>query len=184
MTLQSISSRSIVHLAATLLLGAAVPTASGAAELPTRKPGLWEIRMTEAASKMPGMTMQQCTDETTEKEMLSTFSPTATKEVCSKQDIRKTASGYVAEAICTVNGMSMTSHSDITGDFNSAYTMKVTSQGSGVPSGAPLDIAMTIEAKWLGPCKPGQKAGDMIMPGGFKMNIKDMQKLQGLLPKQ
>jgi hypothetical protein len=33
---------------------------------------------------------------------------------------------------------------------------------------------MTIEAKWLGACKPGQKPGDIMMPGGMKMNIKDM----------
>ena len=183
MMLRSVSSRSVWHVAAALLLGAMAPTTAGATELPTRKPGLWEIRMTEAASKVPGMTMQQCTDETTDKDMLSTFSPTA-KEVCSKNDVQRTASGYVADAICSVNGMSMTSHSDITGDFNSAYTVKVTSQAGSAPSGVPRETAMTIEAKWLGPCKRGQKAGDMIMPGGFKMNIKDMQKLKELLPKQ
>ena len=29
-----------------------------------------------------------------------------------------------------------------------------------------------------------QKAGDIMMPGGMKMNIKDMQKLKDLMPKQ
>ena len=29
------------------------------------------------------------------------------------------------------------------------------------------DIKMTIEAKWLGTCKPGQKPGDIVMPGGL-----------------
>jgi len=42
---------------------------------------------------------------------------------------------------------------------------------------------MTIEAKWLGACKAGQKPGDIVMPGGFKFNIKDAEKLKGLLPK-
>jgi hypothetical protein len=40
-----------------------------------------------------------------------------------------------------------------------------------------------IEAKWLGACKPGQIPGDIVMPGGFKLNVKDAQKLKGLLPK-
>jgi hypothetical protein len=40
-----------------------------------------------------------------------------------------------------------------------------------------------IDAKWLGPCKEGQKAGDIVMPGGLKFNVKDMEKLKGLLPK-
>jgi hypothetical protein len=79
--------------------------------------------------------------------------------------------------------MSMTSHADITGDFNSAYTTKVTSRSQGGPSGAGRDTAMTLEAKWLGACKPDQKAGDIVMPGGLKMNVKDLEKLKGLMPK-
>ena len=35
----------------------------------------------------------------------------------------------------------------------------------------------------LGACKPDQKPGDIVMPGGFKLNIKDADKLKGLLPK-
>ena len=40
-----------------------------------------------------------------------------------------------------------------------------------------------IEAKWLGDCKPNQKPGDIVMPGGFKLNVKDAEKLKGLLQK-
>ena len=40
-----------------------------------------------------------------------------------------------------------------------------------------------FEAKWLGACKPDQKPGDIVMPGGFKMNVRDMDKLKALLPK-
>jgi hypothetical protein len=29
-----------------------------------------------------------------------------------------------------------------------------------------------------------QKAGDIMMPGGMKMNIKDMEKLKAMIPKQ
>ena len=77
----------------------------------------------------------------------------------------------------------MTSHSDISGDFNSAYTIKGTSHREGGPAGVPRDSTTTIEAKWLGACKPDQKPGDIVMPGGFKLNIKDADKLKGLLPK-
>ena len=175
--------RLVPHLATALLLSAATMTAAPAVEMPIRKAGLWEIKMVEASSKVPGMTMQQCTDESTDKAMTSTFSPMA-KEVCSKKDIAKTAAGYVADAVCTVNGMEMTSHSEINGDFNSAYSVKVTSHHEGGPAGAPRDTVMTIEAKWLGPCKPDQKAGDMVMPGGFKMNINDLQKLKAMMPKK
>ena len=38
---------------------------------------------------------------------------------------------------------------------------------------------MTIAAKWLGSCKADQKPGDIIMAGGRKFNILDMQNLPG-----
>jgi len=126
--------------------------------------------------------MQHCTDETTDKAMTDAASPMA-KDMCPKQDLQKTATGYVSDSVCKVGGMSITSHSETTGDFNSGYTVKSTSHSEGGPSGAPRDTTTTIEAKWLGACKPDQKPGDIVMPGGFKMNVKDMQKLKGLLPK-
>ena len=42
---------------------------------------------------------------------------------------------------------------------------------------------MTLEAKWLGACKADQKAGDIVMPGGRKMNVKDMEKMKAMAPK-
>ncbi|MFB9264597.1 DUF3617 domain-containing protein [Bradyrhizobium erythrophlei] len=170
------------------LLGSAVclvvsAGAAGAVDLPVRKAGLWEMKMVRSGGPMPEMTMQHCTDAATDKEMSTAASPMA-KEICSKQDIQKTATGYVSDSVCGVGGMTMTSHAEITGDFNSAYTMKSTSHSEGGPAGAPRDTTMTIEAKWLGACKSDQKPGDVVMPGGMKMNVKDMEKLKGLLPKQ
>jgi hypothetical protein len=153
-----------------------------AEEMPLRKPGLWEMKIAKTGSVLPEMTMQHCTDETTDKEMSTAFSPVA-KEACSKRDIEKTATGYVSDSVCSVGGVTMTSHSDVTGDFNSAYTVKATSHTDKGPASLPRDVTTSIEAKWLGACKPDQKPGDIVMPGGFKMNIKDAQKLKGLLPK-
>jgi len=153
-----------------------------AVEIPIRKAGLWELKMVRTGSPLPEMTMQHCTDETTDKAMTDAAAPMS-KEMCSKQDIQKTATGYVSDSVCKVGAMSMTSHSEITGDFNSAYTVKSTAHSEGGPAGAPRDSTTTIEAKWLGACKPDQKPGDIVMPGGFKMNVKDAQKLKGLLPK-
>jgi hypothetical protein len=44
---------------------------------------------------------------------------------------------------------------------------------------APHDATMTMEAKWLGACKSDQKPGDIVMPGGVKMNVKDIENLRG-----
>ena len=142
-------------------------------EMPNRKPGLWEISI-DHGGRIPAQTIQHCTDATTEKDMSATFSPMA-KESCTKQDMQKTATGMVIDSTCTFGGMTSVSHAEITGDFNSAYTVKMTSQNAGGPAAMPRESTTLINAKWLGACKADQKPGDMVMPGGMKMNIKDMQ---------
>ena len=153
-----------------------------AVEMPLRKAGLWEMKLARTGSPLPEMTMQHCTDETTNKDMATASAPMS-KEICSKRDIEQTATGYVTDSVCSVAGVSMTSHSEISGDFNSAYTVKTTSHAEHGTAGPPRDVTTTIEAKWLGACKPDQKPGDIVMPGGFKLNVKDAEKLKGLVPK-
>ena len=46
-----------------------------AVEMPIRKAGLWQMKILKTGSSMPEMTMQHCTDESTDKEMSTTFSP-------------------------------------------------------------------------------------------------------------
>ncbi len=150
-------------------------------ELPVRKAGLWEMKMVRTGGSVPDMTMQHCTDATTDKQMSGSFTPG--KDTCQKQEIQKTATGFVSDSVCGAGGMTITSHAEITGDFNSAYTVKVTSRTEGGPSGVPRDGTTTIEAKWLGACKADQKPGDIVMPGGMKMNIGDLDKLKAMIPK-
>jgi hypothetical protein len=176
--------RQLLSFGSALGLLALLPvSAASALELPVRKAGLWEMKVLRTGSPAPEMTMQQCTDETTDKDMSTAMSPIG-KEMCSKQDIQKTATGYVTDSVCGIAGVSITSHAEITGDFNSAYTVKSTSHSERAPAGVPRDSNTTIEAKWLGACKADQKPGDIMMPGGMKMNIKDMEKLKAMIPKQ
>jgi hypothetical protein len=151
-------------------------------EMPVRKAGLWEMKMIRPGSPIPVMTLQHCTDEATDKAMSTVFAPMS-KEICSRHDLQKTATGYASDSVCDIGGAVTTSHSDIAGDFNSAFTVKSTSHREGGPSILPRDATTTIEAKWLGVCKSDQKPGDIVMPGGFKLNIKDAEKLKGLSPK-
>src|SRR5271154_1828843 len=100
------------------LLAAVSPNGVQAEDLPVRKAGLWEIKMVRTGSPLPSMTMQHCTDASVDKDMNNMASPLA-KQICSKQDIQKTATGYVTDSVCSVSGVSISSHSEISGDFNS-----------------------------------------------------------------
>jgi hypothetical protein len=167
-------------------LGAGLLAASAAAsaeDLPLRKAGLWEMKITKVGGPVPEMTMQHCTDQTTDKEMNNSVSPLA-KQICTRQDVQKTATGFVTDSVCSVAGVTMTTHAEISGDFNSGYTVTSTTHSDKGPTGKPLDATTKIEAKWKGDCQPGQRPGDIVMPGGFKMNVKDAEKLKNLIPSQ
>ena len=163
------------------LLTLVAAAGANAEDLPVRKAGLWEMKLVRVGSALPEMTMQHCTDETTDKDMNNMVSPIS-KQICSKQDVQKTATGYVSDSICSLGGGSLTSHSEIVGDFSSAYSVTTVSHADKGPANL-RDSTTKIEAKWLGDCKPGQKPGDIVMPGGFKLNVKDAEKLKGLMPK-
>ena len=151
-----------------------------ALDLPARKAGLWEMKMTFEGRNLPSQTSQHCIDAATDKQMNSVGGST-TRENCSKQDVQRVGATIVVDSVCKLGDATTTSHAVVSGDFNSAYTVKVTSkrEGGRALPGLPADGAsnMTIEAKWLGACAAGQKPGDMIMPGGRKVNVLDMQKM-------
>jgi hypothetical protein len=95
--------------------------------------------------------------------------------------VQKSGDTLTIDATCTTAGRTTTSHAVVTGSFDSAYTMTVTTQGDGVAGGT---RTVTITAKWLGPCAADQRPGDMTMPNGMTVNILEIQKrgVPGLPP--
>jgi len=151
-----------------------------AAELPARKSGLWELKMTMEGRGAAMPTVQHCIDAATDKQM-NQMGGSGRTEQCSKKDVQVSGNTITVDSVCEFgSGMSATSHAVVTGDFNSAYVMKVNSKRTGGPAGMPAESNMTIEAKWLGPCKADQRPGDIVMNNGMKMNINDAQKSGGM----
>ena len=150
-----------------------------AIDMPARKPGLWEMKMTFEGRNMPPQVMQQCIDAETDK-LMSSMGGNMRNDMCSQQDVQQSGGTITVDSVCKIGSATTTSHGVITGDFNRAYTVKVTSKREGGPAipGLEATTNMTIEAKWAGPCKADQKPGDMIMPGGQKVNIVDLQRMQ------
>jgi len=168
----------MAHFRATaflVLMLFAMPVLS--AELPVRKPGLWEIETTLPNPKIPKQVIRQCVDAATDQMMQSRAGINSQRE-CSKRDLQKSAGSITIDSTCTTGGKTRTSHVVITGSFDSGYTLTVTSQSEG----APESKTITMAAKWIGPCAADQKPGDMIMANGTKINIMDAQKLGAPAP--
>ena len=145
-------------------LGAA---AASAAEFPPRKAGLWDLSMKTPDGRT--VSMQQCVDAKTDA-ALQSMSGGMAQRACSKRDIQRSGDTITIDSVCTIAGQTRTAHAVITGNFDSSYTMVLTSRAAGTAA-----RSTTMTAKWSGPCAAGQKPGDVIMANGFKMNILDLQ---------
>jgi hypothetical protein len=153
------------------LIGAMPPPAS-AADLPSRKPGLWEVKTSIAGGKAGPGVIRQCIDAATDQMMQSSAGPYSAG-ACPKRDVRQSADSITIDSSCTVAGKPATAHATIIGSFDSAYTMTVTSHSEALPNS---DMTMTVDGKWLGPCAADQKPGDMIFANGRKINLLDALK--------
>jgi hypothetical protein len=160
-----------------ILAAAVIATPALAQDMPSRKAGLWEMTMTFEGRGAPPQTMQQCIDASTDKAMQD-MSQGARGQTCSKREVKKVGDTIVFDSVCDAGMGTTTSHGVVSGDFNSAYTIKINSKRAGGPQvpNMPPETNMNIAAKWLGACKADQKPGDIIMANGMKMNVTDMQR--------
>lgn len=159
-------------LAAAAVFLAATPAL--AFDIPSRKAGLWELKMDFVGRNLPGQTMQQCVDAATDKLMNQAYGG-ATKEACARQDVSNAGGVMTIDSVCKFGPATVTTHSVVSGSFHSAYSVDVESSREGgppMPGGGKSH--MKIAAKWLGACAAGQKPGDIIMANGMKMNILEM----------
>jgi hypothetical protein len=145
---------SILAFAVLAGIGMSLPVSAFAqVEPPHRKPGMWEQSI-----ELPGnkpMTMQMCIDEETEKQ----YSALGKKPGCT-QEFQKIPGGYSFKGTCegkTASGTAI-------GDFDKAIKVVVDSEGTRV----------TSDLKYLGACPAGRKPGDMVMPNGQVLNMKDL----------
>jgi len=157
---------------ATSILVLICATPAPADELPSRKPGLWEVKMSIENRNAPAQVIRQCIDATTDQMMQSSAGPYSLA-VCPKRDVQSSVDSTTIDSTCTIGGKTATVHTVVTGSFDSGYTMTATSLSEDLPGGK---MIMTTEGKWLGPCAADQKPGDMIMSNGRTINLLEMQK--------
>ena len=136
---------------------AAAP-AGGAGEGP--KPGLWEISVS-AAGMPQAVKTSVCVGEPAPG--TNPFAPPPQPgQNCSKSNFTKTAGGYSIDMECSMNGMTVSTTGEVTGDFTSSYktVMKTKVSGANVPAAAQAETTSTADAKYVGECPAGMKPGE------------------------
>jgi hypothetical protein len=156
-----------------LALAFAVAAPVMAQDYPKMKPGQWETATT--ASKTPGAPAHKstmCTDEAIQKQMMD-MSKGMQREMCSKSDIRREGSNYIADSVCQIGQSTMTSHSVMAIQGDTSYKTVINTTYD-PPLMGMKDSNTTVEAKFVGPCRDGLQPGDVVMPDGKKFNMKSL----------
>jgi len=160
-------------IAAFALVATAFPPGARAAdEMPPRKPGLWETSTTVDGRQVGGGKMRQCIDAAVEG-TLRDFGRESEKD-CTLREMKRDGDTMTLRSVCKMGESTASTTGKFTGNLSENYRGDLEIKYE-PPFAGKSDAKMTIEAKWLGPCEEGQKPGDMILPGGMKMNMGDMQ---------
>lgn len=153
------------------VLAALLAVPAQAAEVPKRKSGLWEMK-TQMAGIPPQGPIQMCIDQASDNLMQERAREKAN---CPVVEVNRSSGRLIIHSVCKYDSTTATSDAVVTGDFDSAYRNDMAIRYD-PPQHGMKEMKMVQEARWLGPCKPGQKPGDVMMPGRPAMNMQDMLK--------
>lgn len=146
-------------------LAALLSLPAGAADLPKRKSGLWEIhtRVTGMPDTGP---VKICIDEAKDNLLQD---PAGQKPDCSTMDIKQSAGKITVRTVCRMDKTTVTTTGVLTGDFSQGYRSDMSIRYD-PPMPGMGETKVAQETRWLGPCAKGQKPGDVILPDGSSFN--------------
>ncbi len=163
--------RQLTVLSTLLVLAAGLALA---AELPKRKPGLWEMTLSSPDAKRPPRSARYCIDAATEA-LLDDFAGGTTRKNCSKDATHAEGDHVVVDSVCTVDKSKVTGHTVITANGDTSFHMEIHSHFD-PPMYGPADVDTIQDSKWIGDCPADMQPGDMVTATGVKMNLKDVAK--------
>lgn len=140
----------VLALAASLM---ALPAHAGDLRTMMRQPGEWEA--TISGNMMPTKTQKGCYAGDKSVADLTTKS----FKNCSQKAVSIGAGTATVDAVCQLQGLQVTVHGTITpvGDDALHSESQVGIQGMPAIKGIPGAMTVTMDAKRVGPCQPGEK---------------------------
>lgn len=159
------------RIAVGLLLATTIVQAA-ASGFPQRRPGLWEVRgVGSDAAGLPATL--HCIGERTDTAAHHLGRTPGVRGVCRLGPFVRAGDAWVAESVCREGKTVVSSRKVAVGDFRSHYRIDTVVRYEPPLAGVREEDKDAIEAKYLGPCDPGMRAGDMVMPGMGVLNLDD-----------
>ena len=156
--------------AAVLLVAASLPAA--AQDFPKLKPGLWEMSTSSSRRTGDATRTSVCLDHSIQQDMIK-MSSGMMAGMCSKSEFKGSGNKFTGDAVCNLGGSTMKSHSVMTLTGNTAYRTEAHATFDPPLAGQAVTDTV-IEGRYVGACKPGQQPGDMTLPTGQTMNIRNI----------
>ena len=160
-----------------IALLAVATAASSAQEFPKLKAGLWEVAMTSKKDAQPPRLTTMCLDDSVQQEMYKMSTGMMTG-MCSKHDIKIAANKVTTNADCNLGVTTMKSVAVMTLTGNTQYHTEAHATFDPPMNGA-KESTTVIDGKHVGACKPGQQPGDMTLPGGQTVNVRQLMGTKG-----
>lgn len=157
-------------------ISAAALTAAASADnvqLPLRKAGKWEqVTVMDEGGKKHEQTLTVCIDADMERNTAAA-SDEEHKRSCSKYEVKKQGDAVVIDATCNMNERDVESRTEMSGDFQTAFTVKIDSTTSGIQNQQSVSVKRVIEqkGKYLGESCGDLKAGEAMGSDGSKVMV-------------
>lgn len=114
------------------------------AKLPERKAGLWELSTTMDEGLGPkDQTMTMCIDADMERNTVAASDEEHTKQ-CSKYDVKRDGETVVVDMSCQYASRHVASHTEMSGDFQKSFLIKIESTTSGEHNSQSVSVKRTI----------------------------------------
>jgi hypothetical protein len=149
------------------------PSLADDARMPERKAGLWHMATTMDEGKGPvAQDLTICIDADMERTTVAASTDEHSKQ-CSKYAITKQGENTVVEMSCQFSGRQVESKTELSGDFNAAFQVKIESTTSGEQNSQSVSVRRTISqtGKYLGEDCGELAGGEAKAPDGTRVMV-------------